>query len=125
MDVTVTTKLKCAHSVSPREISGQNTLSRAYPMKLSEENSVEEDVESINMQQYKAIFRSCLHTVWEATAQDICLQLLKQIILEGWPAEQCKLLGKAAPCFSKKDELDVQDRILSVTVIIPEALWLT
>ena len=65
-----------------------DTLSRAYPTpspKDSQRSDTEREVESIHAVDYLAISEQQLSEIKQETAKDPTLQILKQVILRGWP----------------------------------------
>ena len=60
-----------------------------------------------------------------ATEKDETLQILKQVILQGWPEERKDLPEQAKPYFSTRNDLTVQDGLIfrgNQRVVIPQSL---
>ena len=65
-----------------------------------------------------------LQEIRDETERDETLQILKSVILQGWPAERNATLAQVAPYYSIQDEPSVQDGLILRTerVVIPKAL---
>ena len=48
----------------------------------------------------------------QETAKDPTLQILKQVILKGWPEHRASVPHEVSQYFNIKEELAVQDRII-------------
>ena len=96
-------------------------LSRAYlPIELNGQT----EFEQVNMVKFLPIREERLNQIREATQQDETMQLLKDVILHGWPESKVKVHTLLTPYFSSKDELSLQDGFIfkGERVIIPESL---
>jgi len=72
------------------------TLSRAY---LPSSKNTQGDFEIVNVLNHDEILRH--------TSKDEVLQLLKEVILTGWPADKKSLSAVLNPYYSYRDELSV------------------
>ena len=96
-------------------------LSRAYlPLELNGQT----EFERVNMVKFLPIREERLNQIREATQQDETMQLLKDVILHGWPESKVKVHTLLTPYFSSKDELSLQDGFIfkGERVVIPESL---
>ena len=100
-----------------------DTLSRAFPAPNGDP-SPQEDLEQINMVKYLPISDHRLTEIRESTARDESLQLLKDVILNGWPEDRSSLPIQVHPYFPYRDELTVQDGLIfrGERVVIPKDL---
>ena len=81
-------------------------LSRAYlPLELNGQT----EFERVNMVKFLPIREERLNQIREATQQDETMQLLKDVILHGWPESKVKVHTLLTPYFSSKDELSLQN----------------
>ena len=106
-----------------KEIHLADTLSRAFPSG-NEDASLQEEFEQINMVNYLPITKDRLSQIRENTSCDEALQLLKEVILKGWPGDKTCLPSQIHPYFPYRDELTAQDGLLfrGERVIIPSNL---
>ena len=96
-------------------------LSRAYlPLELNGQT----EFERVNMVKFLPIREERLNQIREATQQDETMQLLKDVILHGWPESKVKVHTFLTPYFSSKDELSLQDGFIfkGERVVIQESL---
>ena len=100
-----------------KEMTLADTLSRAYINRPSEQ----QDIETINSLDFILIRPERLEKLKEATAQDETLQILKAVIMNGWPEDKAKLPAEITPYFSFRDELSIQDGLIirGDRVVIP------
>ena len=106
-----------------KEMHLADTLSRAFPSS-NEDASPQEEFEQINMVNYLPITNDRLSQIRENTSCDEALQLLKEVILKGWPGDKTCLPSQIHPYFPYRDELTAQDGLLfrGERVIIPSNL---
>ena len=97
-------------------------LSRAYLP--STEHPAGADFEHINMASFLPISDQRLQEIRTETEKDDTLQILKSVILQGWPAVRNAVPAQVTPYYSVRDELSVQDGLIfrSDRVVIPKAL---
>ena len=96
-------------------------LSSAYlPLELNGQT----EFERVNMVKFLPIREERLNQIREATQQDETMQLLKDVILHGWPESKVKVHTLLTPYFSSKDELSLQHGFIfkGERVVIPESL---
>ena len=106
-----------------KEMFLADTLSRAFMLTNTDKNP-QEEFEQINMVRYLPITNDRLSTIRENTRCDDALQLLKEVILKGWPGDKTCLPSQVHPYFPYRDELTAQDGLLfrGERVIIPTSL---
>ena len=94
-----------------------DTLSRAYPSN----DKTGDSFEHIHMTKYLPISEQRLHAIRQATEEDDTLQLLRQVVLEGWPEDKSDVPSLVMPYFSFRDEISIHDGLLfrGERVIIP------
>ncbi|XP_060070555.1 uncharacterized protein K02A2.6-like [Ylistrum balloti] len=97
-----------------KEMYLADTLSRAYlPISKDEEESTFlQDVESINMAQFMPIAEAKLREIQRETGKDDNLQILREVILEGWSEKRSLVPIQAQPYFNVRDELSLQNGII-------------
>ena len=97
-------------------------LSRAYLPNTDHEEAKE--FEHANMASFLPISDQRLQEIRRDTDKDKTLQILKSVILQGWPAERKDVPVQVTPYFSVRDELSVQDGLVfrSERVVAPHAL---
>ena len=97
-------------------------LSRAYLS--STEHQTGADFEHVNMASFLPISDQRLQEIRIETEKDETLQILKSVILQGWPAEWNTVPAQVTPYYNIQDKLSVQDGLIfrSERVIIPKAL---
>ena len=73
---------------------------------------------------YLPVTKGRLIEIRDATENDVPLQHLKTIILQGWPSERAEVNPCVAPYFSMRDELTDQDGIIfrGERLVIPQKL---
>ena len=105
-----------------KEMHLADTLSRAFPSG-NEDASPQEEFEQINLVNYLPITNDRLSQIRENTSCE-ALQLLKEVILKGWPGDKTCLPSQIHPYFPYRDELTAQDGLLfcGERVIIPSNL---
>ena len=100
-----------------------DTLSRAY---LRGEQSVAEvkELESVSHTESLALAPDDLQHLQRAAAQDMAMQELRHVILQGWPGHRAEVPDAARPYFDFRDQMTVQDRLVfkGPVVVIPAAL---
>ncbi|KAK3745481.1 hypothetical protein QZH41_007545 [Actinostola sp. cb2023] len=99
-----------------------DTLSRAFLPTTDHPSGAE--FENINMTSYLPISSDRLKEIRTATGGDEVLQMLKDVILQGWPLERKDLPTQITQFFSIRDELVVQDGVIfkGQRVVIPHVL---
>ena len=104
-----------------KSIVTADTLSRAP---VQHGTLPEPEVTTVNNISLSSISQTRLDEIRAATDHDEALQLLKQVILQGWPAHKSSVPAVIAVYFDYRDELTVQDGILlrSQRVIIPSSM---
>ena len=97
-------------------------LSRAYLPSTDHPQMAE--FEQVNMASFLPISDLRLQEIRNETDKDETLQILKSVILQGWPREKCDAPAQMTPCYSVRDELSVQDGLIfrGERVVIPKAL---
>ena len=97
-------------------------LSRTYLSNTDHEEAKE--FEHINMASFLPISDQRLQEIRRETDKDKTLQILKSVILQGWPAERKDAPVQVTPYFSIRDELSIQDGLVfrSERVVVPHAL---
>ena len=98
-----------------------DTLSRAY---LPETGKVQNDIEAINMVSFLPISRERLDEIKQHTSSDETLEILKDVIQQGWPEDKTSLQGQVACYYSYRDEMSLQDGIIfrGQRAVIPMSL---
>ncbi|KAK3703506.1 hypothetical protein QZH41_002225 [Actinostola sp. cb2023] len=99
-----------------------DTLSRAFLPTTEHPSGA--DFENVNMASFLPISDERLQDIRLATDKDETLQLLKDVILRGWPAERKDLPTQITPYFSVRDELVVQDGMIfrGERIVVPYSL---
>ena len=97
-------------------------LSPAYLPSM--EHPMGADFEHVNMASFLPISDQRLQEIQDETEKDETLQILKSVILQGWPAERNAALAQETPYYSIRDKLSVQDGLVfrRERVVIPKAL---
>ena len=98
-----------------------DTLSWAY--QASSKNT-QGDFEMVNVLKILAVSEVKHDEILGHTNKDEVLQLLKEVILTGWPADKKSLPAVLNPYYNYRDELSVYDRLIlrGECLIIPHAL---
>jgi len=98
-----------------------DTLSRA-PVQNCE--SLEPEITTVNNISLSSINQTRLNEIRAATDHDEVLQVLKQVILQGWPSQKSSVPAAITVYFDYRDELTVQNGILlrGERVIIPSSM---
>lgn len=99
-----------------------DTLSRAYLASTKHPSGTEFEV--VNNASCLPMSSERIQEIRNATERDENLQVLKQVILQGWPEDRKDLPEQAKPYFSTRDELTVQDGLIfrGERVVIPQSL---
>ena len=95
-----------------------DTLSRAFPKEVTSENHV--DVREVD---YVPIKESRLIELREATKNDDDMNVLRKVILEGWPEDKMSLEETVRPYFQFRHEMTVQDGLIfrGNRVVVPKS----
>lgn len=98
-------------------------LSRAY-LQESDENIGSREFDSINSVCFLPIGRERLEQIQKETESDESLQVLKQVIVKGWPTDKGECPAYATPYFHVRDELSIQDGLImrGERVVIPGSM---
>ncbi|XP_074655641.1 uncharacterized protein LOC141909154 [Tubulanus polymorphus] len=98
-----------------------DTLSRAY----LDSGSETAEFDSINMVRYLPISAARLSEIRDETDKDDTMQILKEIILRGWPDERSSVPTEVTPYFSFRDELSIQNGIIfrGERAVIPKSMY--
>ena len=99
-----------------------DTLSRAFLQTTDHPSGA--DFESINATSFLPLSTDRLQEIRSATEQDETLQILKSVILRGWPQVRENLPVLTTPYFSMRDELIMQDGMIfkGQRIVIPHSL---
>ena len=103
-----------------KEMHLADALSRAYlPLKDNINNAKQAIFEKINMSSDER-----LRQIRRATEDDESLQLLRHVILTGWPDSKDHIPAQVIPYFHFRDELSVQDGSIfkGERVVIPQSI---
>ena len=97
-----------------------DTLSRAY----LPHSSPSLDLGEINIVTFLPIREERLNQIRDETRADEHLQLLKNMIIQGWPNDRHQVPEQLTPYFHFRDELSVQDGLIfkASCVVIPRTL---
>ena len=97
-------------------------LSRAYLPKKPE--SEDREFEFVNMASCVPISDPRLEEIRQETRADETMQVLTQVILQGWPDDKSSVPTLALPFFSQRDELTVQNGLIfrGERVVVPKKL---
>lgn len=108
-----------------KELWLADTLSRA-PLHSTAKSPVEEHIEHVNMVQYLPISEPRLREIRQHTEDDVILQTLKSVIIQGWPDWKESAPPLTLPYYSFRDELTVQNGIVfkGNRAVIPKSLRL-
>ena len=85
-------------------------LSRAYLPEVGRED--DKEFELVNMIKLLPVSEQKLADIQKETEADQTLQVVKSMILKGWPNDKKELPLQAAPYYSMRDELTFQDGII-------------
>ena len=88
-----------------------DTLSRAY-LKTYERSRAEVEAEKICAVQFLSMSEPQLKEIQKETASDTTIQVLKKVILNGWPDNKNEVPTELHPYFTIRDELSVQDGVI-------------
>ena len=104
-----------------KEMYLADTLSRAYPFSVTTQETV---FDRVNMVSFLPIRQERLVQIRNATEQDESLQMLRSVILQGWPENKNMLPTQVTPYFNHRDEISVQDGLIfrGERVIIPHSM---
>ncbi len=94
-----------------KELFLADTLSRAFP-EYMEGESLHNDLEQVSSITYLPISQERLHEIRSATQADDTMQVLKSVILQGWPDDKADLPSQVMPYFHYHDELTIQDGLI-------------
>ena len=105
-----------------------DTLSRAY---LPSSKNTQGDFEMVNVLKILPVSEEKHDEILRHTSKDEVLQLLKEVILTGWPTDKKSLPAVLNPYYSYRDELSVYDGLIfrGERLVIPPlppcyVLWL-
>ena len=113
----------CVHYKRGSQMYLADTLSRAYLP--HQESTVEvKELEYISHAESLAWASDDLQRLKQASAQDVALQELSQVIRQGWPPSKTRVLDAARPYFNFRDQMTVQDDLVfkGARVVIPATL---
>ena len=85
-------------------------LSRAYLPEVGRED--DKEFELVNMVKALPISDRKIQEIRQETDTDQTLQVVKSLILKGWPDDKGDLPLQATPYYSLRDELTVQDGLI-------------
>ena len=108
-----------------KEMHLADALSRAcLSLKDNINNTKQAIFEKINMFSYLPIRDERLRQIRRATEDDESLQLLRHVILTGWPDSKDHIPAQVIPYFHFRDELSVQDGFIfkGERVVIPQSM---
>ena len=82
------------------------------------------EFENINTFLFLPVSTSRLREIQQAIEDDEILQVLKAIILRGWPDDRSQLPEQTTPYFSMRDELSVHDSVIfrRQQIVVPVSL---
>ena len=97
-------------------------LSRAYLPEVGREE--DKEFELVNMVNLLPITNQKKQEIQQETEADQTLQIVKSLIIKGWPNDKSQLPLQATPYYSIRDELTIQDGVIlkGGRVVIPGAL---
>lgn len=103
-----------------KELLLADAMSRAF---LPNESN-QQELENVNVVHYLPVRKETLEKIRSATERDESLQRLKTIILSGWPQDKRKLPQDMCVYFTYRDELAVEDNLISkgLRLIVPMSL---
>ena len=98
-----------------------DALSRAF-LPISSDHKI--SYSEVNMVNFLPIRDERLEQIKQETERDDTLQVLKKVIIMGWPENRTKLPEQLTPFFSFRDELAVQDGLIfkADRVVVPRKL---
>ena len=98
-----------------------NTLSRVY---LPSSKNTQGDFEIINVLKILPVSEEKHDEILGHTSKDEVLQLLKEVILTGWPADKKSVPAVLNPYYSYRDELSMNDGLTfrGERLVIPHSL---
>ena len=105
-----------------------DALSRAYPKNstplVMPQSEFCHTIEELQLAEHLPISTKRLKQIQEATSADHSLQVLKEIILTGWPDEKSKVPLVVRPYTKFHDELAIQDGVIfkGSRIIVPVTL---
>ena len=99
-----------------------DTLSRAYLPTTAHPTGAE--VEHINTTAFLPVSATRLQEIQQATESDEALQILKNVILHGWPEHHGQVPSQITSYFSMRDELAIQDGVIfrGQRIVVPVSL---
>ena len=97
-------------------------LSRAFLPEVGRKDVKE--LELLNMTKLLPVSDQKLSEIQRETAADQTLQVVKSLILKGWPNDKSDLPSQTTPYYSLRDELTVQDGVIvrGERLVIPASL---
>ena len=98
--------------VSGKEMHIADLLPRAYLPLTNHPSSSGLELEIVNAAVFLPISEVRLQEIRNETQEDEQLQVLKSVILQGWPQERKDVPLQATPYFSMRDEMSVQDGLI-------------
>ena len=102
-----------AYDIEVKYVQGKkmvlaDTLSRAYLPKVEGQ----EDLEFVNALTFLAMPHERIREVQQNTSLDPSLQLLKNVIQNGWPEDKSELPAQVLPYYNIRDELGISDGLI-------------
>ena len=106
-----------------KDVVVADLLSRSY-MNDNTRTTGEAEFTQINMVSFLPISEARLTEIQRETEADETLQLIKPIILQGWPEDKVKVPDSLLPYFHTRDELSVQNGLIfrGERLIIPKSM---
>ena len=97
-------------------------MSRAYLPLTVQENL--DEFEGVNAVKFLPMREEKVQQVRQATEKDATLQMLKEVILQGWPNDKSNVPVQLTPYFGMRDELGVHDGLVfkGERLVIPHSL---
>ena len=95
-----------------KDVVVADLLSRSY-MNDNTRTTGEAEFTQINMVSFLPISEARLTDIQRESEADETLQLIKPIILQGWPEDKVKVPDSLLPYFHIRDELSVQNGLIS------------
>ncbi|XP_013404021.1 uncharacterized protein K02A2.6, partial [Lingula anatina] len=97
--------------VSGKEIGLADCLSR-LPLNGNVENSMDDEMMIFNADIHASELSAKFDNIVEATQQDVNLQILKQVICEGWPERKSQVPLAASQYWDFRDQMSVHNGIV-------------
>ncbi len=101
-----------------------DTLGRAHGL-TEEATAFERDVETVNMMEYLSVSAARVDDIKAQTVvADSELQMVVDVVRNGWPESKKQLPVQVTPYWSMRDELSTQDGLLfrGQRVVVPKSL---